>query len=235
MRSQIIAFVLTAGIVFGVAYYFVGDQLNLKLPEINFTLPDWFSSESEGEDSKPSSTNTNSGRKNKTSSSSEHTGSVVDQFNGVKIYYNGEVGNVYGRNKTKDGYNLGLKYQCVEFGKRYYYEYFGHKMPDSYGHAKDFFDSALNDGAYNSARALHQYQNPSLYKPKVNDMLIYGPSRYNSFGHIAIISDVDSKSVEIVQQNPGLGNPHRERLPLINENGRWNINASYVVGWLRKK
>ena len=65
-------------------------------------------------------------------------GEVVDEFNGVKVYFNGAVEHVGGRNLAADGYNLGLKYQCVEFVKRYYYERFGHKMPNSFGHAKDF-------------------------------------------------------------------------------------------------
>lgn len=47
-------------------------------------------------------------------------GQPVDNFNGVSVYYNGSVGHVSGRNKTADGYNLGLKYQCVEFVKRYF-------------------------------------------------------------------------------------------------------------------
>ena len=68
----------------------------------------------------------------------QKVGQVVDQFNGVNVYYNGQISHVSGRNLTKDGYNLGQKYQCVEFIKRYYYERFKHKMPDSYGHAKDF-------------------------------------------------------------------------------------------------
>ncbi len=67
-------------------------------------------------------------------------GQKVDSLNGVVVYYNGGVNHVADRNVTKDGYNLGLKYQCVEFVKRYYYEYFHHKMPDNYGNAKDFFD-----------------------------------------------------------------------------------------------
>lgn len=47
-------------------------------------------------------------------------GDVVDSFQGVHIYYNGFVNHVESRNLTPDGYNLGLKYQCVEFVKRYY-------------------------------------------------------------------------------------------------------------------
>src|SRR5690606_23830292 len=67
-------------------------------------------------------------------------GKPVDSLNGVVVYYNGAVGHVLERNVAADGYNIGLKYQCVEFVKRYYYEHLQHKMPDSYGHAKDFFD-----------------------------------------------------------------------------------------------
>ena len=54
-------------------------------------------------------------------------GQKIDSLNGVYVFYNGNVSHVMGRNTTKDGYNLGLKYQCVEFVKRYYYEYFNHK------------------------------------------------------------------------------------------------------------
>ncbi len=53
--------------------------------------------------------------------SSNDIGSIIDEFNGVAVYYNHNVGNVSGRNLAPDGYNLGLKYQCVEFVKRYYF------------------------------------------------------------------------------------------------------------------
>ena len=56
------------------------------------------------------------------------------------------MNNVSGRNVTVDGYNLGLKYQCVEFVKRYYYKHYRHKMPNSYGNAKDFFIAQISDG-----------------------------------------------------------------------------------------
>lgn len=65
-------------------------------------------------------------------------GEKIESLNNIYVYYNGKVGNVNGRNISKDGYDLGLKYQCVEFVKRYYFLHYFHKMPDSYGHAKDF-------------------------------------------------------------------------------------------------
>jgi ABC-type multidrug transport system fused ATPase/permease subunit len=80
-------------------------------------------------------------------SNNQHAvGEQLDELNGVAIYYNDGVNTVQGRNLSQDGYNLGLRYQCVEFVKRYYFERHGHRMPNTYGHAKDFFDPTLSDG-----------------------------------------------------------------------------------------
>lgn len=93
-------------------------------------------------------------------------GQVIDSLNSVKVYYNGSYSNISRRNWTKDHYNLGLKYQCVEFVKRYYYEHLNHKMNDSYGHAKDFFDINLKDGSFNRKRSLNQYKKQIKTKSK---------------------------------------------------------------------
>lgn len=161
-------------------------------------------------------------------------GTAIDTYRGVKIYDNGTVRNVSGRNVTADGYNLGLKYQCVEFVKRFYYEYFNHKMPDSYGHAKDFFDNSISDGGYNAKRALRQYRNGSSSRPAANDLIVFGPTPFNKFGHVAIISRVADESIEIAQQNPGKGNPSRATYSLTQVNGGWQVGNKYVLGWLRK-
>ena len=162
-------------------------------------------------------------------------GQEIDSLNGVVVYYNGSVSNVSGRNTTPDGYNLGLKYQCVEFVKRYYYEYLHHKMPDSYGHAKDFFDKSIADGKFNKRRNLTQYTNPSSSKPKVDDLLIYSGTRFNKYGHVAIVSKVTGNTIEIIQQNPGVAGRSRETFKLNNKGGKWRIENQRIVGWLRKK
>lgn len=158
----------------------------------------------------------------------------IDSLNGVFVFYNGELANVTGRN-TKDGYNLGLKYQCVEFVKRYYYEHLNHKMPDSYGHAKDFFDKSLKDGQKNSQRNLIQYTNLSKTKPKVDDLLIFEKTVFNKYGHIAIVSKVTDNEIEIIQQNSGPLGKSRETYELEYENDKWKINNNRVLGWLRKE
>lgn len=162
-------------------------------------------------------------------------GTKIDQLHGVAVYYNGRVGNVSGRNTSKDGYNIGLKYQCVEFVKRYYYQHLSHKMPDSYGHAKDFFDKSLADGSKNRRRNLTQYKNPSNSKPQVGDLIVFDRTKYNPYGHVAIISKVSKNRVQIIQQNPGPKGKSRESYPLIYKDSSWRIKHTKALGWLRKE
>lgn len=46
-------------------------------------------------------------------------GAPLDSLDGVVVYHNVGMDNVSGRNVV-DGYNVGLKYLCVEFVKPYY-------------------------------------------------------------------------------------------------------------------
>jgi len=162
-------------------------------------------------------------------------GQKLDSLDGVYVYYNGGVDNVEERHLTADGYNLGLKYQCVEFVKRYYYEHYHHKMPDSYGHAKDFFDAELKDGSYNVKRDLIQYTNPCKYKPKEGDLVIFDGNTINPYGHVAIISKVSDSLVEIVQQNPGPFASSRVTYDLIYNENKYFLGHSRILGWLRKR
>jgi len=168
------------------------------------------------------------------SDGNEHQpGKTLDSINGIAVYYNGATDNFTGRNVTSDGYNLGLKWQCVEFVKRYYYFHLSHKMPDATGNAKDFFDQSLPDAAYNEQRALVQYRNASLKKPEVDDIIIFDGHLGNKYGHIAIISAISNDSIQIIQQNAGPYEPTRETLALNFNDGRWRVMHKHVLGWLR--
>ena len=157
----------------------------------------------------------------------------IDSLNGVYVYYNGPIHHVAGRHLAADGYNYGLKWQCVEFVKRYYADYLGHYMPDTWGNAKDFYNSALPDASYNTARALVQYSNPSLKQPAVNDIIVFDGTLANSYGHIAIVSAVTDDHIEIIQQNAGAEVPTREQLTLEKDGKRWKVKNRRVLGWLR--
>jgi hypothetical protein len=165
----------------------------------------------------------------------KNIGDVVDEFNGVKVYYNGSVSHVSMRNVSSDGYNIGLKYQCVEFVKRYYYEYFKHKMPNSYGHAKDFYNSKFKDGQINTERNLIQYKNGGKGIPQMHDLIVWKGNEWNPYGHVAIVVKNNSnKSIEIIQQNPGPNAPSRITLNLIYSDSGYTIDDDEILGWLHK-
>lgn len=164
-----------------------------------------------------------------------HIGQTIDQLDGVHVYYNGGVNHVLARNTTDDGYNLGLQYQCVEFVKRYYYEHYQHKMPDTYGHAKDFYDATVKNGHLNPRRNLIQFSNGLGEKPKKGDLLVYQPSLWNPYGHVAIVAEVQKNAtqLEIIQQNAGPFASSRAIYPLSKHEQGWHIQNDAIVGWLR--
>jgi surface antigen len=165
---------------------------------------------------------------------SHSPGEVMDEFEGVAVYYNGAINQVQGRNVAPDGYNIGLRWQCVEFVKRYYLERFGHRMPESRGHAKDFYNAALQDGELNKARNLVQYRNGGATMPAVGDIVVFAPWLLNAYGHVAIVSRVERDSMEVVQQNPGPFGSSRERHTLAHASGLVNVGSGNVLGWLRR-
>ncbi len=222
MRSeQVIALVITMVVAGVVLFLTIGPSI------------DW-NSKKKVEDSGQGRYTGRSNSKTTKASNSNSSGQIIDRLNDIPVYFNGRVGNVSGRHLTRDGYNLGLKYQCVEFVKRYYYDYYGHKMPNTYGHAKEFFNRRLRDGDYNQDRGLFQYDNGGKHKPLVSDIIIFGSSKFNSFGHIAIVSKLRSDHVEIIQQNGGPNNPTRLNFKLYSWNGTYHIEDENILGWLRK-
>ena len=164
---------------------------------------------------------------------SYEVGQALDSLNGVVVYYNGAVDHTEGRNTSPDNYNIGIRYQCVEFVKRYYYEHLHHKMPDSYGHAKDFFNEEIPDGQLNKQRNLIQYRNGGMAQPLVDDLVVFAPTVFNSYGHVAIVSGVTDDEVEIIQQNPGPFGKSREKFPLVKTANGWKIANERLLGWLR--
>ncbi len=159
-------------------------------------------------------------------------GEVIDSFNGISVYFNGEQGNVFGRNVAAGNYNLGLKYQCVEFVKRYYFINYGHRMPYTYGHAKELFDESLPDLKLNHKRDLYQFINGSEYRPLPGDILVFGPNYKNPYGHAGIVTVSKGKKMEIIHQN--VGESTRELFIVSEINGRFFVVDPDVKGWLRK-
>ncbi len=155
-------------------------------------------------------------------------GEAIDEHNDVKIYYNGDVLKSHGRTIIDD-YNCGKKYQCVEFVKRYYYLKLKHRMTNVWGHASQYFNMKLPDGAFNRDKGLIQFTNPSKSKPRIDDILIWG----GKYGHVAIVSKVKDNKIEIVQQN--VGTATRIEIDLVLKDEMYFIADGSIAGWLRMK
>jgi surface antigen len=156
----------------------------------------------------------------------------LDSYKGVEVFYNGEIyAKNHGENYSFDGYYYGYKWQCVEYVKRFYYLAKGHKMPDVYGHAKDFFDTSVSHGELNKSRNLLQYKNGENEKPQVDDLLVFNDTTY---GHVVIITEVGNDYIEVIQQNMGLAS--RDKFELKCKEEKYFIGGKRIpVGWLRKE
>lgn len=157
-------------------------------------------------------------------------GRPLDSYRNVPVYGNGLFYfRSYGRHYASDGYYFGQKWQCVEFIKRFYFEAFGHRMPDVMGHAKDFFDPAIPHRGLNARRDMIQFVNGGDEPPAPDDLLVFRDTR---FGHVAIVSAVNGDQVEVIQQNI-LGRT-RQAFALSRENGAYSVTAPRSpAGWLR--
>lgn len=156
-------------------------------------------------------------------------GIEIGSLDGVVGYYNGNAeAQTWGGN-YQDGKYCGEKWQCVEFVRRYYLSVLGLHLTFK-GHANKWYTPGAQDGQ-RTATQLVQYNNGSETKPKYQDILVL---QTNSFGHVAIIAEVNEESVVIAQQN--VKARFLETLPLekIVRNGKvvWEIRNALC--WLRK-
>ena len=163
---------------------------------------------------------------------SSKIGKQIDGYKGVPVYHNGILyTRSHGRNYSDSDYYYGQKWQCVEYIKRFYDQALHHQMPDVYGNAIDFFDLSVGHGQLNERRGLIQYMNGENMPPQPDDLLVFTDSRY---GHVAIITEVTEKDIEVIQQNI-LGKP-RDRLSLIMENDQFIVEGKRKpIAWLRLK
>lgn len=157
-------------------------------------------------------------------------GTQIDEYRGIVVYSNGtNYMSSHGLNFSDDGYYYGYKWQCVEYVKRFYYEIYGHKMPDGAGNAKFFYNPMLNQGELNEQRGLLQFKNGGDVRPLLGDLLVFTDGAY---GHVAIIAAMGQGWVEVIQQNSEVP---RERYEIRNENGKYTIvGDKEPAGWLRK-
>ena len=133
----------------------------------------------------------------------ENCGDSLGSFNDVTAYYNaGGINSCGNRHWSSDSsYSYGFKWQCVEYVRRYYYDYLNHKMPDRWGNASDYFRANIPSGSMNTERDLVQYHNGNI-RPQVNDLLVF-QYMAGGLGHVSIVTNVTDSTVSTIAQNIG--------------------------------
>jgi hypothetical protein len=134
------------------------------------------------------------------------------------------------------GTYTGIKWQCVEFARRWLLVNKGLVYGDV-DVAADIWAriTYLTRVADNKSVQLNAYPNGSMQAPRPGDLLIYA-REYQNTGHVAVITSVDmaSQSVKVAEQNfanaPWPGNYARE-LTLIRKDGRYWLLDAYLLGW----
>jgi hypothetical protein len=124
-------------------------------------------------------------------------GDPIGEFNNVIVYYNDGFNSCDDRHFASDGYSYGMKWQCVEYIRRYYKDVFNHEMV-KWGHASGYFDKTVENGDRNTTRGLTQYYN-GMEKPQVHDIVVWN----GKYGHVAIVTEVTDDYITVIAQNIG--------------------------------
>ena len=129
--------------------------------------------------------------KRKRKNRSKKFGAIVGTFDGVSAYSNRKNGT----KKTRSNYiNTGIKWQCVEYARRY--------LQTTRG-----ITFANVKGAFEIPRAKFNTLDGDSVK-KTNDMkvgsLVIWPKKYKKntpYGHVAVVSKIKSNGIYVAEQN----------------------------------
>jgi hypothetical protein len=120
----------------------------------------------------------------------------------------------------------GLRYQCVEYVRRFYRLAKQVNTSNWRGNAITYFTTFQTKG-------LTRNYNNNNVAPAPDDILVFDRTTKNRFGHVAIITEVTLNAVRIIEQNNSYSGIRS--LPLtITLDGRYLIGGGTpVLGWLR--
>jgi surface antigen len=155
-------------------------------------------------------------------------GTYLGQFAEVAAYSNGSALYASYVNNSVNGIYTGMKWQCVEYVRRYFLSTFNTDLASKYnGNANYWYTNA-------AAMGLEQYANGGTTPPQVGDILCAtGPS---SNGHVAIIKRITGSKIFTAQQNFANDSTDLDKpLTLTVSNGTYTVSGyTGIQGWLRK-
>jgi glutathionylspermidine amidase/synthetase len=132
----------------------------------------------------------------------------------VSIYKHEDMTNDSQESMYWNGIYTGIKYQCVELARRVYLINYGLLFEEVRG-AKEIANvQTIYHMEHKRYVYWPTYMNAGV--PVVGSLLIWDVTEeFPKTGHIAVVTRVTQKYVEVVEQNYGTG---RRRIPIVNGN-----------------
>lgn len=135
-----------------------------------------------------------------------------------------------------EGTYTGIKWQCVEYARRWLLVHKGAVYGDV-DIAADIWDKIdeLTHVATKTKLPLESHLNGSKQPPRVGDLLIYARA-FNGTGHVAVVTDVDYEKgiVEVGEQNYQNAPWHEDyarTIELIRKGDNYWLLDGYLLGW----
>lgn len=155
---------------------------------------------------------------------------------GVEAYSNCNADCVIFEPNHWNGTYTGIKWQCVEYARRWLLQ----NRRAVYGDvdiAADIWDKIdhLTEVGTNKRLPLESHLNGSQQPPRKGDLLIYAKA-FNNTGHVAVVIDVDHDAgyVKVAEQNYSnkpWSADYARRIELIDKSGRYWLLDGYLLGW----
>lgn len=154
----------------------------------------------------------------------------------VKAYSNCQASCMINEAARVDGIYTGVKWQCVEFARRWLLLNKG-AVYDDVETAADIWTEIdhLTHVASNKKLKLESHLNGAVQPPRVGDLLIYARVFHNT-GHIAVVTGVDQKKgiIEVGEQNYNnemWPDDHARTIEFVEKSGNYWLLDRYLIGW----
>jgi hypothetical protein len=177
-------------------------------------------------------------------SAAENFGTYLGQFRTVAAFSNSGTKPINSNNFIThplygNGVYAGVKWECVEYVRRFYLSALNLNVTWS-GHGWEWFSKA-SEIDYKDGNTLKEgfdsFANDAQSRPPaVGDILGYSTLVGGGFGHVAIIKRVRPTYIVTAQQNwINESSDLSRKLPLTNINGKYKVGETAVTGWLRPR
>ncbi|TNF91848.1 MAG: CHAP domain-containing protein [Gammaproteobacteria bacterium] len=138
-----------------------------------------------------------------------------------------------------DGTYTGIKWQCVEYARRWLLVNKGVVYGDV-DYAIDIWDKIdhYRNVQWDEKVPVTNHVNGSETAPEPGDLLIYAKVMFGGTGHVAVITEVDEKKgiVRVAEQNnlnQQWPSTHSREISLIKNGNQYWLLDGYLIGWKR--